>query len=268
MVTVELTGQVAWITLSSPETGNSLSMESVAALDAAVRTARRADVGVVVLRAAGPTFSVGGDLRAFASAEDPEAYLDDLAEALHRVVSELVRMDAVVVSSVQGTTAGAGVALAAAADVVLAAESARFTLAYTKVGLSPDGGSSLLTASIGLHRALYLALADPVVTAAEAQAMGLVAEVHPDASLDAAVAALVDRLAHGSRAAQVAAKHLFRGRAVGDPESAMRLESLSIRAAGSGPDGREGIAAFLAKRRPSFPSSATGSPPAALDTGP
>ena len=108
--------------------------------------------------------------------------------------------------------AGAAVPLAAAADIVLAAESARFTLAYTKVGLTPDGGSSLLAASIGLHRALYLALLNPVLTAAEAQAMGLVMEIHPDDALGEAVEGVVRRLARGSRTALAAAKHLLRGR--------------------------------------------------------
>ncbi len=90
--------------------------------------------------------------------------------------------------------AGAGVPLAAAADVVLAGASARFTLAYTKIGLSPDGGSSLLTAPLGLHRALHLALLNPVLTAQQAQAAGLVAEVHPDDELDAAVDLVVTQL--------------------------------------------------------------------------
>ena len=155
-------------------------------LFAAVRRARADDARVVVLRSQGRSFSVGGDVGAFASAEPREEMVDDLAETLHRTISELHRMDAVVVAVVQGMAAGAGVPLAAAADVVLAGASARFTLAYTKIGFSPDGGSSLLTASLGLHRALHLALLNPVLSAADAQAAGLVAEVHPDDELDAA----------------------------------------------------------------------------------
>jgi 2-(1,2-epoxy-1,2-dihydrophenyl)acetyl-CoA isomerase len=164
-------------------------------------------------------------------------------------------MDAVVVSVVQGTAAGAGVSLAAAADLVIAAASARFTLAYTKIGFSPDGGSSLLTASIGLHRALHLALLNPVVTADEARAMGLVTQVHPDDELDAAVEGVVGVLRSGSRTAQVAAKRLLREVATPGAEAALRRETLSIRARAASPDGREGVAAFLEKRAPAFPSS-------------
>ena len=123
---------------------------------------------VVVLRSEGRAFSFGGDVGAFATADDREQMVDDLAETLHRTISDLHRMDAVVVSAVQGMAASAGVPLAAVADVVLAGASARFTLAYTKIGLSPDGGSSLLSASLGLHRALHLALLNPILTAQQA----------------------------------------------------------------------------------------------------
>lgn len=263
-VDLEVRDGVARITLDDPDNGNSFSAESVAAFARAVNGARAAEVGVVVLAARGPLFSVGGDLGAFERAPDPGAYVDDLAEALHRVVSELTRLDAIVVAVVRGMAAGAAVPLAAAADIVLAAESARFTLAYTKVGLTPDGGSSLLAASIGLHRALYLALLNPVLTAAEAQAMGLVMEVHPDEALDEAVEGVVRRLSRGSRTALATAKHLLRDQAIPAPETAMRRETLAMRAAAAGPDGREGVASFLAKRSPAFPSVVVG--PAA--TGP
>ncbi|MFC4948252.1 enoyl-CoA hydratase/isomerase family protein [Pseudonocardia sp. GCM10023141] len=248
-------GGAARITLADPQRGNPLDPAMAAALLHAVRRARADDARVVVLRGQGRAFSFGGDVGAFAAAEDPEQLVDDLAETLHRAVSDLHRMNAVVVSVVHGTAAGAGVPLAAAADVVLAGASARFTLAYTKIGLSPDGGSSLLTASLGLHRALHLALLNPVLTAEQAHAAGLVAEVHPDDELDAAVERVVAQLLAGSRTAQVAAKRLLRDVALPGAEGALRRETLSIRAAAAGPDGREGVAAFVAKRSARFPSS-------------
>jgi 2-(1,2-epoxy-1,2-dihydrophenyl)acetyl-CoA isomerase len=247
--------RVARISLADGNRGNPLNQATVDELARAVRQARADDVHVVVLSAQGRAFSVGGDVSAFAAAEDTEQMVDDLAESLHRVVSDLNRMDAVVVSVVHGTAAGAGVSLAAAADLVVAAASARFTLAYTKIGFSPDGGSSLLTASIGLHRALQLALLNPVVSADEARAMGLVAQVHPDEALPAAVEEVVSLLLSGSRTAQVAAKRLLRETATPGAEAALRRETLSIRARAASPDGREGVAAFMEKRAPRFPSS-------------
>ena len=245
-------GGAARITLTAPDRGNPLDPTAAAELFRAVRRARADDARVVLLRSEGRSFCVGGDVGAFAAADDREQLVDDLAETLHRTISDLHRMDAVVVCAVQGVAAGAGVPLAAAADVVLAGASARFTLAYTKIGLSPDGGSSLLTASLGLHRALHLALLNPVLSAEQAQAAGLVASVHPDEELDAAVSRVVGQLLAGSRSAQVAAKRLFRSVATPAAESAMRRETVSIRSCAAGPDGREGVDAFVAKRPPVF----------------
>ncbi|MCW2615128.1 MAG: paaG 1, partial [Frankiales bacterium] len=115
--------------------------------------------------------------------------------------------------------------------------------------------SSLLSASVGLHRALHLALLNPMLSAAEAQASGLVPQVHPDGELYAAVSTVVSTLLSGSRSAQVAAKLLLRAQAVSNPEGALRRETLAIRASAGGPDGQEGVDAFLAKRAPTFPSS-------------
>lgn len=256
-VSYEGSAGIARITLSSPDSGNPMGPRLFDDLLAAARRARSEDVRAVLLRAQGRFFSVGGDIRAFGRADDRGRLVDDLAESLHRIVSELHRMDAVVVAVVQGTAAGAGVALAAAADLVLAGESARFTLAYSKVGLSPDGGSSLLTASLGLHRALHLALLNPVLTAREAHAAGLVAQVHADEDLDEAVERVTADLLAGSRTAQVAAKRLMREQATPTTETAMRRETLSIRACAASPDGTEGVDAFLAKRPANFPSAGT-----------
>jgi 2-(1,2-epoxy-1,2-dihydrophenyl)acetyl-CoA isomerase len=247
---------LARITLADADRGDPLTPELAVELQRAVRRARIDDARVVVLDSEGRAFSVGGDVGAFAAADDREQMVDDLAETLHRTISDLHRMDAVVVSVVRGVAAGAGVALAAAADVVLAGASARFTLAYTKLGFSPDGGSSLLTASLGLHRALHLALLNPVLSAQQAQAAGLVAEVHPDAELEAAADRVLAQLLAGSRTARVAAKRLLREVAVPWAEGALRRETLSIRACADGPDGREGVDAFVAKRPPAFPSAA------------
>jgi 2-(1,2-epoxy-1,2-dihydrophenyl)acetyl-CoA isomerase len=259
-VTYERRDGAARIRLVDGDRGNPLTQATVDCLARAVRRARAEDVHVVVLSAEGRAFCVGGDVSAFAAAGDTEQMVDDLAETLHRVVSDLHRMDAVVVSVVHGVAAGAGTSLAAAADLVIAGTSARFTLAYTKIGFSPDGGSSLLPASIGLHRALQLALLNDVLSADEARAMGLVAQVHPDDELESAVEDVVRLIRSGSRPAQVAAKRLLRESATPGAEAALRRETLSIRTRAASPDGREGVLAFLEKRPPNFPSGTSGRP--------
>lgn len=248
-VRYENTRGVARITLDRPGQGNALDASTVNGLLRAIRRAHADRSGVIVLSATGRYFCVGGDLSSFAAAPDMSEFVDDLAESLHRVVSELVRSPAVVVAAVQGHAAGAGVSLAAAADIVVATESSTFTLAYSQVGLSNDGGSSMLVHTLGLHRALRMALLNDRLTSAEAHLAGLVARVVPDDSLDTAVDDVVGTLTRLSAEALSSSKQLLRTTAEPNPEGVMRRETLSIRRTAA-VDGPEGVAAFLEKRRP------------------
>lgn len=243
---------VARITLVDGDRGNPIHPDGIAELHAAVRRASTDQARVIVLASTGRFFSVGGDISGFGSAPDLATFVDDLAEALHRVISELLRSPAIVVSVVHGMAAGAGFPLAAAADIVLAAKSAKFTLGYTKIGFSVDGGTSLLVHTVGLHRALRLALLNDVLSADEAHAAGLVARVIEDDELAATADTVVAQLAAGSAGAQAATKQLLRTVAEDSPEGVLRAESLSIRTRAVEPDGREGVRAFLDKRAPEF----------------
>lgn len=242
----------ARITLTAGDRGNPIEPTSTQQLHEAVLRAKADGARVIVLAAEGRFFSVGGDLSAFAGADDPSALLLDLAESVHRVITELVRGDAIVVSVVHGAAAGGGFPLAAAADIVLAADSAKFSLAYAKVGLSPDCGGSLLVHTLGLHRVLRLALLGDVLTAQEALDAGLVARVVPAADLASVADEVVAQLLAGSPDAFAAAKRLVRGVAEPAPEAALRREAESISALAGSPNGQEGIAAFLEKRPARF----------------
>jgi 2-(1,2-epoxy-1,2-dihydrophenyl)acetyl-CoA isomerase len=246
------TDGLARITLDDGERGNPIHAGTVEELFVAVRRAHTDGARVILLASTGRFFSVGGDLGAFAAADDMAVAIDDLADALHRVVSELVHSDAIVVSAVQGAAVGAGFPLAAAADVVVAADSATFSLGYTRIGLSVDGGTSLLAHTLGLHRMLRLALLNDAVSADEALAAGLVARVVPAADLTSAVDDLVARLLAGPSRAYAASKRLLRDTVEPAPETRMRAEALAIRSLAGTADGREGVAAFVEKRRPTF----------------
>jgi 2-(1,2-epoxy-1,2-dihydrophenyl)acetyl-CoA isomerase len=242
----------ARITMTAGDRGNPIEPAATRQLHEAVLRAKADGARVIVLAAEGRFFSVGGDLGLFAGADDPSAVLLDLADSIHRVITELVRGDAIVVAVVQGTAAGGGFPLAAAADIVLAADSARFNLAYAKVGLSPDCGGSLLVHTLGLHRVLRMAILGDVLTAREAADAGLVARVVPADELAAVTDGIVAELLAGSAGALAASKRLVRDVAEPAPEAALRREAESISALGGAPDGREGVAAFLEKRAPRF----------------
>ncbi|HEX4190276.1 MAG TPA: enoyl-CoA hydratase/isomerase family protein [Marmoricola sp.] len=251
-VSYSLADGVARITLVDGDRGNPIHSAQIAELQAAVRQAGVDEARVILLSSTGRFFCVGGDVGAFAAQDDITAYVDDLAESLHRVISDLVRNPAVVVSVVHGAAAGAGFPLAAAADVVLAGRKAKFSLGYTKIGLSVDGGTSLLVNSLGLHRVLRLSLLNDVMDAEEALAAGLVARLYDTEELAAAADELAASLAAGPATAFAATKKLVRDAAEKAPESAMRAETLSIRQRCAEPDGIEGVRAFVEKRPPVF----------------
>lgn len=141
-------------------------------------------VRAVLLRSRGPDFCVGGDVRAFAAADDPSAFIGGLATGFHHVIRTLNESAALVVAAVRGWATGAGMSLALAADICLAAETARFRAAYPAIGLSPDGGMSwALPRALGRSAALYAILSNRVISARELHAMGLVAAVCSDEDL-------------------------------------------------------------------------------------
>jgi 2-(1,2-epoxy-1,2-dihydrophenyl)acetyl-CoA isomerase len=202
-------------------------------------------------------FSGGGDLKSFAAqgAALP-GHLKEVALYLHAAISRFVRMDAPVVAAVNGAAGGAGMSLCLFADLVLAAESAKFTLAYTRAGLSPDGGSTyFLPRIVGVRRALELALTNRVLTAREAAEWGIVTRVVADAELLTEADALARQLAAGATRAYGAAKRLLHHSFAESLETQMEVEAQAIAGMARTHDAREGIAAFIAKRKPDFSGS-------------
>jgi 2-(1,2-epoxy-1,2-dihydrophenyl)acetyl-CoA isomerase len=253
-VLLEVAGAVATVRLNRPECGNALDLETLKALRvAADELARMDDVRAVLVRSGGPSFCAGGDLRWMAAQDDRRAAVRTLATELHGALLALRALDAPIITVIQGTTAGAGVSLAASADIALAAEAATFTMAYTRVGLSPDGGCTwLLPRLIGQQRAAELILLNTRVDATEAARIGLVARVIPDEQLDAEAARLAEGLRNGARAANAAVKRLIAASARSSLPEQLELEAASIAKLAASPEGREGIESFLDGRRPHF----------------
>lgn len=253
-VAVEVSGAVASVTLSRPAAGNALDLAMVRALrDAVSLVEDQRGVRVLRLGAAGHAFCVGGDLQEFAGAADPSSLVREVADTAHEVVTRLRGLPVPVVSVVQGVTAGGGMGLAMAADIVLAARSARFRAAYTDVGLSPDCGlSHHLVQVVGPARAHDVLLTNRTLTAVDAAAWGLVSRVHDDGDLATAAEQTVARLAAGPAEALAATRALLRAAAEADLASHLEQEARSIAHLAGTADGREGVRAFLDKRRPRY----------------
>jgi 2-(1,2-epoxy-1,2-dihydrophenyl)acetyl-CoA isomerase len=252
-ITVERSGAVARITLNRPDAANGMNDTMTRELADAARRCDGAGTKAVVLTGAGRFFCAGGDLKAFAAAPSRGRFIKGVADDLHRAISTFARMDAVLITAVNGTAAGAGFSIAVTGDLVLAAESASFTMAYTKVGLSPDGSSSYyLPRLVGIRRAQELMLTNRTLSAAEAREWGLVTEVVADAALADRATALAEQMASGSAGSNGAVKTLLLSSLKNSLEEQMEAEGRFIAAQADSADGREGVDAFLAKRRAEF----------------
>ena len=251
-VRTEMDGDVWRVTLDSPGTGNAVDPAMAEALGEALRT-RPPQTRAVLLLAEGERFCVGGDVRGFAAADDPGASVGRLATDWHEVVRAFLATPVPVVAGVHGAVAGAGVGLMGACDVVVCARSTRIRPAYAAIGFSPDGGTSwTLAHALGPARALDLMLTNGTLDAAEAHARGLVARVVADDELRAAATGLAHALAAGPVRAMVRTRALVRGAAVRTLDEHLDDEARLIAESAGDPEGREGVRAFVEKRRPDF----------------
>ncbi|MFF3372398.1 enoyl-CoA hydratase/isomerase family protein [Streptomyces sp. NPDC002680] len=238
--------------------GNAIDLAMARALLDAARECEKARARAVLLTGQGRSFCVGGDLKEFAalSGERLTGHLTDVTDALHGALRILAGLDAPLVAAVQGAVAGAGLGLATAADVTLAASDARFTAAYTAIGYTPDAGTSWsLPRLVGPRRAMELLLTNRRVPAPEALAMGLVSRVvAPERLYEEAVEA-AGALARGATGAYGVTRRLV-GRALSAGlDEHLDAEARQLAAAAVSPEGREGVAAFLDGRPPDFARS-------------
>ncbi len=252
-VRFEIREQVAFLTLARPDSANTMNLEFGKDFLTAAFSAKGSTARAIVLCGEGKNFCFGGDLRGMiACGADVSAYLDELTTNLHEGMAILAALDAPVIAAVNGTAAGAGLGLVLMADLVIAAHSARFTAAYTGVGLTPDAGCTfLLPRMIGTRRAMEMLLTNRTLDAAEALEWGLINKVVEEGELAPSAARLAERLSQGPQGAYGAVKRLLRLSQPGYVEQ-MGLESLAISAQAATSEGAEGISAFLAKRTPRF----------------
>jgi 2-(1,2-epoxy-1,2-dihydrophenyl)acetyl-CoA isomerase len=246
---------VATLTLNRPDAYNALNLALGRELFAAVlEVDDDPEVRCVVITGAGKAFCAGGDVKDFADSLDRiGAMVKELTTYMHGAISRLCRSDKPVIMAINGVAAGGGFSLALAGDIVVATESARFTMAYTKIAATPDGSSSyFLPRLIGLRRAMELYFTNRVLTAREAAEWGLVTRVVADAEFTTAVSALARELAAGPTRAFGGAKRLFHQATWESLETQMELEAQAIAASGRTDDFREGVTAFANKKTPTF----------------
>ncbi|WP_328334851.1 MULTISPECIES: enoyl-CoA hydratase-related protein [unclassified Streptomyces] len=251
---------LARVTLRRGAAGNAIDLATARGLLAAALACERAGVRAVLLTGVGKSFCVGGDLREFARLDGAalEKHLIAVTDAMHEAQRVFARLDAPMVAAVQGAVAGAGIGLAAAADVTLAADNASFTAAYTGIGYSPDAGVSwFLPRLVGPKRALDLLLTNRRIPAAEAAEIGLVSRTVAAGLLADEAARTVETLRRGPTGAFGTTRRLVAAGLTSDLGPHLDREARALATAACGEEGREGVAAFLGKRAPEFRHAAS-----------
>jgi enoyl-CoA hydratase/carnithine racemase len=204
-------GPVATITLNRPEAFNAINLALAKRLETLARQLETDPaVSVVVIEGNGKAFCAGGDIRNFGNLDNVHTVVREMLTPYHAFIATLRRMPQLVLTSVHGAAAGAGMSLAFMGDLCIAADTARFTPGYAKLGVAPDGGGTVaVVPAIGSRRALQLFLAEDDVSAQQAATWGLVTKVVAADSLKAETRAFAARLARNSRSAIAETKRLI-----------------------------------------------------------
>lgn len=252
----EKADRVAIITLNQPERLNALDQAMAEeCMQALEDCARDVAIRALLITGAGRAFCAGGDVKSLKEAADKgeSQLLADLLKAVGNLCLRIRDLPKPVLAVVNGHATGAGFALALACDLALASTEARFRMAFTGLGLIPDAGSTfILPRLIGLRQASELAFLDRTLTAQEALALGLVNRLADPEALNEEAWEWVDKLAAGPTQALGRAKQLMQRGLSGDLAKQIELEIAAQLELGKTADHREGLAAFLEKRKPDF----------------
>ena len=243
------------ISLNRPERANAFNFEMITELRTTLKqVATDSQVRCVVLTGAGSSFCAGHDITEMLAVQGQAvSYREHLQQTYNPLILQIRRLEKPVIASINGPVAGAGLGVALACDLRIAAEKALFTVGFTGIGLVPDSAVSLfLPALIGLGRATEFSLTNQPITAAQALEWGMVNQVAPEDRLAAVAGKLAEGLAAGPTRAYGQTKRLFNKNVLPNLEEALEFEGEMQEIASKNKEHIEGVKAFLEKRKPSF----------------
>ena len=248
-------GSIGTLTFNRPEVYNARNAELIHAMrDVTADIVASKTIRAVILKGAGKAFLAGGDVGLFhKQRETLVETVKPLGHALHEGIKNIRNMPFPVIAQIHGACAGAGLSVAMAADFAIAAEGAQFNTAYTKIGLSPDGGSTFfLPRYVGMKRAIELTMLADMFDAKAAAAMGIINRAVPADLLELEVATLAERLSNGATMAYARAKKLINQSFVTPIDKQLDDEIAYFAECAKTADFREGVTAFVEKRKPRF----------------
>ncbi|MGW6379095.1 enoyl-CoA hydratase/isomerase family protein [Rhodococcus sp. NPDC055112] len=252
---VRLEGDVLRIAIATADNGTSLDFDGVSQGTTALQAVAAGTLAArsVLLIGEGANFCAGGNVRAFAAAEDRGEFVDYLARTLHDFVRAIDAVEIPVVAAVQGWAAGAGMSLVCASDVSIGGPSTKLRPAYPSIGYTPDGGMSwTLPRIVGIAKAREILLTDAVIGGDEAVRLGILSRLVGDDEIREEALRVARTLAAGPTAAYAGIKRLLAQSGERSLSEQLDAETASISAAAAGPTGREGVDAFVEKRRADF----------------
>jgi 2-(1,2-epoxy-1,2-dihydrophenyl)acetyl-CoA isomerase len=255
LVIVSNNDGIATVRLNDSGSLNALSVPMAERLrEVLVELGDDRSVRVLILTGTGRGFCAGGDVQSFYDhRDDPHDVMQQVLDGLHGAVEVLIDLPFPTISAINGVVAGAGMGVAFATDLAVAVDDAVFTMAYTGIGVSPDGSSTwFLPRLVGTRVAMDMILTNRRISATEAVLLGIVNKAVPAEEFDETVASLAALLAKGPTKAYVRARHLLRSSMGNSPVAQMAAEAEGILAAGETEDFYEGVSAFIEKRRPEF----------------
>jgi len=244
---------IAYITLNRPERLNSFDMELGKELYQVLHDLRQnTDIRAVVIKGTGKGFCGGGDVKEMHVAENKSQFLRDLTKAIHKCVIEMRTMEKPVIAAVNGHAFGAGLSLALACDIIIAVKEAKFGTAFIGIGLAPGCGTQLFTNLVGYQKACEYILTSKIFTPENAFELGIINKVVESDELDAAIEEFASKFRKLAPIAVGKAKMLINKSMENDMITHLELESKTASLSAGTDDFKEGVAAFVEKRKPVF----------------
>jgi len=245
--------KIAYVTLNRPERLNSFDMKLGEELYKVLHEINKNnDIIAVVIRGTGKGFCGGGDVKEMYAAKDKPKFLRELTKVIHKFVMEMRTMEKPVIAQVNGAAFGAGLSLALACDIIIASREAKFGTAFIGVGLAPGCGTQFFTKLVGYQKACEYILTGKIFSAEEARELGIVNKVVNHEELDKAVEGLISRFKELPPIAVGKAKMLINKSMDNDMLTHLELESKTASISAGTDDFKEGVTAFVEKRKPVF----------------
>jgi 2-(1,2-epoxy-1,2-dihydrophenyl)acetyl-CoA isomerase len=246
---------IAYITLNRPERLNSFDMKLGEELYSALKNINKNDeIRAVIIRGTGKGFCGGGDVKEMHTADDKSKFLRELTKGIHKCVIEMRTMEKPIIAAVNGHAFGAGLSIALACDIIIAVKDAKFGTAFIGIGLAPGCGTQFFTNLVGYHKACEYILTSKTFSAENALEIGIVNKVVETEELDNAVKEFVSKFKRLPPIAVGKAKMLINKSMVNDMVTHLELESKTASFSAGTEDFKEGVAAFVEKRKPEFKS--------------